>query len=145
MNAGSTYTISGTQFNGLTQGAAYGDDWQSATNYPLVRITNTATGHVFYARTHDHSSMGVATGSTPVHTHFDVPAEVGLARKRRAHGEGGELNHLDRMDLGFHERVIAGYRALISAEPARWRVIDASRPPAAVQTALRALIASPVS
>ena len=25
----------------------YGDDQQSATNYPLVRITNNATGHVF--------------------------------------------------------------------------------------------------
>jgi hypothetical protein len=40
----------------------------------LVRITNTATGHVFYARTHDHSTMAVATGRTPVSTMFDVPA-----------------------------------------------------------------------
>ena len=71
---GSSYTISGTQFNGLSQAAAFGDEFETATNYPLVRITNTATGHVFYARTHDHSSMGVATGATPVHTHFDVPA-----------------------------------------------------------------------
>ena len=63
LSLGSTYTISGTQFNGLTQGAYYGDDRQSATNYPLVRITNNATSHVFYARTHGHSSMGVATGS----------------------------------------------------------------------------------
>jgi hypothetical protein len=31
--------------------SAYGDDDQSATNYPLVRITNTATGHVVYAAT----------------------------------------------------------------------------------------------
>jgi hypothetical protein len=37
---GSTYTVSGTQFNGLSQGAAFGDDGQSATNYPLVLITN---------------------------------------------------------------------------------------------------------
>jgi len=29
---GSTYTVSGTQFNGLSQGAAFGDDAQSATN-----------------------------------------------------------------------------------------------------------------
>lgn len=36
------------------------------------------TGHVFYARTHNHSSMGVATGSQIVSTHFDVP--VGLDR-----------------------------------------------------------------
>ncbi|MEP6652477.1 MAG: kelch repeat-containing protein [Myxococcales bacterium] len=70
--------ISGTLFNGLSQGAAYGDDSQSFTNYPLVRITNTASGHVFYARTHDHSRMGVeAVGSTQVtSTQFDVPANT---------------------------------------------------------------------
>jgi hypothetical protein len=70
---GLNYVISGRQFNGLSQGAMYGDDSQMATNYPLVRITNKATGHVFYARTHDHSSMGVATGATMVSTKFDVP------------------------------------------------------------------------
>jgi hypothetical protein len=71
---GSTYKISGTQFNGISQAQAYGDELESATNYPLVRITNKASGHVFYARTHDHSSMGVATGTTTVSTNFDVPA-----------------------------------------------------------------------
>ncbi len=71
---GSTYKISGTQFNGLSQAAAFGDEYQTATNYPLVRITNNATGHVFYAKTHDHSTMGVATGTRIVSTNFDVPA-----------------------------------------------------------------------
>src|SRR5262249_26270176 len=37
---------------------------------------NTASGHVTYCRTHDHSSMGVATGTTTVSTHFTVPATV---------------------------------------------------------------------
>ncbi len=46
---------------------------QGATNYPLVRITNKATHHVFYSRTHDHSSMAVAYPGI-VTTHFDVPA-----------------------------------------------------------------------
>lgn len=73
---GSTYSISGTQFNGLTQGAAYGDDFQDATNYPLVQIVNNATGNVTYAKTHGHSTMGVATGSTIVSTNFDVPAGI---------------------------------------------------------------------
>jgi hypothetical protein len=47
-----------------------------------VQITNAASGDVFYARTHDHSSMGVATGTTPVWTFFDVPAgiETGASR-----------------------------------------------------------------
>ena len=71
---GSTYKISGTQFNGLSQANAFGDEFQTATNYPLVRITNNSTGHVFYAKTHDHSTMAVATGTKVVFTHFDVPA-----------------------------------------------------------------------
>ena len=73
---GSSYAISGTQFNGLSQAAAFGDEEQAATNYPLVRITNQSTGHVFYARTHDHSTMAVATGSAVVSTNFDVPSGI---------------------------------------------------------------------
>jgi len=71
---GSTYSISGTQFNGLSQAASFGDEFETNTNYPLVRITNKASKHVFYARTHNHSTMGVATGTAIVSTNFDVPA-----------------------------------------------------------------------
>ncbi len=71
---GSTYKISGTQFNGLSQAAGFGDEVETFTNYPLVRITNASTGHVFFARTHDHSTMGVATGNKKVSTQFDVPS-----------------------------------------------------------------------
>ena len=71
---GSTYKISGKQFNGLSQAQAFGDELTSVTNYPLVRITNKTSGHVVYAKTHDHSTMGVATGNTIVSTNFDVPS-----------------------------------------------------------------------
>ena len=73
---GKTYTVKGKQLNGLSQGAAYGDDFQNATNYALVRIKNNATGHVFYARTHNPSTMAVATGNKIVSTKFDVPAGI---------------------------------------------------------------------
>src|SRR6478609_273429 len=69
-------SISGMQFNGLSQGAGYGDDVQQATNFPLVRITNSSTGHVFYAKTHNHSTMAVATGGTIVSTQFDLPGNM---------------------------------------------------------------------
>jgi hypothetical protein len=72
----STYSNSATQFNGLSQGGAYGDDFQDATNYPLVQIVNNSTGHVFYCKTHNHSTMGVATGGEMVSTNFDVPASI---------------------------------------------------------------------
>jgi len=79
LTRGNSYQISGTQFNGLSVGSDYGDDATMATNYPIVRITNQATGHVFYARTHDHSTMGIATGNAIVSTRIDVPvaAETG--------------------------------------------------------------------
>ena len=76
VTAGQTYKIAGKQFNGLSQANAFGDEFETATNYPLVRITNQSTGHVFYAKTHGHSSMGVATGSHIVSTNFDVPAGI---------------------------------------------------------------------
>ena len=76
---GVSYQISGMQFNGLSQAEAYGDENETNTNYPLVRLTNVASGHVIYARTHNHSTMGVATGTKIVSTNFDVPetAETG--------------------------------------------------------------------
>jgi hypothetical protein len=73
LSRGGSYEIYGVGFNGVTQGAFYGDDVQAATNFPLVRITNLNTSHVFYSRTHDHSSMAVASDRV-VSTHFDVPA-----------------------------------------------------------------------
>jgi hypothetical protein len=77
---GGSYQIDGIGFNGVTQGAAYGDDVQAATNFPLVRIRNVKSSRVLYSRTHDHSSMAVASDAI-VSTHFDVPAgqELGLS------------------------------------------------------------------
>ena len=70
-----TNAISGLRFNGMSQGAAFGDEYQSATNYPLVRITDSSGGQpvVYYCRTYHHSSMGVQTGNLTVSTWFDCP------------------------------------------------------------------------
>jgi hypothetical protein len=81
LEGGESYRLEGIRLNGMSQGSAFGDEVQDATNYPLVRLTNLATKHVFYARTHDHSSMAVASDRVSS-THFDVPAgvESGLSR-----------------------------------------------------------------
>ncbi|HKW28348.1 MAG TPA: kelch repeat-containing protein [Verrucomicrobiae bacterium] len=71
-NADGSYHLSGTKLNGISQGAAYGDDAQMDSNYPIVRMTNS-TGNVFYARTSGWSSTGVMTGNTPVTTEFTLP------------------------------------------------------------------------
>jgi hypothetical protein len=69
---GRTYRLSGRQLAGLDQGATYGDDVQDNTNFPLVRITNDATGVVTYARTSDWTSVSVAPG-TRSSTGFTLP------------------------------------------------------------------------
>jgi hypothetical protein len=76
-----TNVITGKRFNGMSQGAAFGDEYQSATNYPLVRIqvfnppqnNNFTPLTTYYCRTHDHSYMGVATGDMDISTQFDCP------------------------------------------------------------------------
>ena len=83
---GSTIQISGLQFNGLSQAVAYGDDSQTATNYPLVRIVNKRSNHVRYCRTFQHTtvdingntipSMGVATGTALITTNVEIPVNT---------------------------------------------------------------------
>ena len=75
---GGTYTLNGRQINGLSQAVAYGDDATMATNYPIVRLRNSATGHVFYCRTFNHSTLNVNTGTVIHNTRFLVPAGVEL-------------------------------------------------------------------
>ena len=79
LRRGFTYTLYGRQINGLSQAVSYGDDATMATNYPIVQIRDNATGHVFYCRTFNHSTMAVNTGTVIHHTQFTVPvgAELG--------------------------------------------------------------------
>lgn len=69
---------------------------------------------------------------------FDVPVEVGLARKSAAETTRFEA-HFDR---AFHERVRAGYLAMAVAEPDRWVVLDASAPEADVLAAALQVLAA---
>ena len=77
-NADGSFTLTGTQINGLSEGANYGDDAQMASNYPIVRIT--AGGQTLYATTSTWSSAGVATGSTPETVQFRLPMGVTLSQ-----------------------------------------------------------------
>ena len=75
-NADGTYHLSGTGLNGITEGAAYGDDEQMDSNYPLVRMTNNVSGNVYYARTYNWNSTSVMTGSRVVTTEFNLPQNL---------------------------------------------------------------------
>jgi hypothetical protein len=71
-NGSGSFTLSGTQLNGISEGAAFGDDWQQASNYPIVQLTNS-TGQVFYARSFGWSGTGVAF-NTPGTVNFQLPS-----------------------------------------------------------------------
>jgi hypothetical protein len=74
-NGDGTYRLTGFQLNGISEGAGYGDDAEMSTNYPIVRLDD-GNGNVFYARTYDWSSTGVATGNLRVSTDFTLPAGI---------------------------------------------------------------------
>ena len=68
LSRGSTNnTLTGSMLRGVSQGAAYGDDAQSATDFPLVRITNNTSGNWCWGRTHDWAILTSAQ--------FDVPPD----------------------------------------------------------------------
>ncbi|HTZ69924.1 MAG TPA: hypothetical protein VMB71_04660 [Acetobacteraceae bacterium] len=75
LTPGATYKLTGEQLAGRSQGAYYGDDAQMATNYPIVAITNTATGDVFYGRTTRISSYSVAPHALS-QASFTLPAGI---------------------------------------------------------------------
>ena len=74
-NGGGLFTLTGTQLNGQSAGAAYGDNDQMDSNYPIIRMTNDA-GYVFYARSSNWSSTSVDGGTTPETVNFTLNPRV---------------------------------------------------------------------
>ena len=67
------YQITGKLFNGISEGAAYGDDWQMSTNWPLVRLTSGS--NVYYAKTSNWNRIGaVNTDSLEDTAYFEIPS-----------------------------------------------------------------------
>jgi len=60
---------------------------------------------------------------------LDAPADIGMGRAEQR----GQTDRLESEQISFYERVRDGYLSLARAEPARFEVIDASQPLAAVK------------
>ena len=71
-NSCTDFTITGTGFNGISQGATYGDDWQMNTNYPLIRLSSGSA--VYYTRTYNWNSTGVMRGNQADTVNFTLPS-----------------------------------------------------------------------
>lgn len=54
---------------------------------------------------------------------LDLPVETGLARAR---ARAGDEQRFEGLDLDFHRRIAAGFRAIAAAEPGRCRLVDGS-------------------
>ncbi len=65
--------------------------------------------------------------------YLDLSPQVALNRRYRASLFGEAFDRLDGAEAAFRERVVAGYEAIIAAEPGRFVRIDAERPIEAVE------------
>jgi dTMP kinase len=63
---------------------------------------------------------------------LDAPAQTGLARARRRRG-GAAADRFEAEEGAFHERLRRAFLDLAAAEPGRFVVVDADRPPEAVE------------
>jgi dTMP kinase len=54
----------------------------------------------------------------------------------RLRGRGGDKDRYEQLDMAFHRRVRAGFRAIVAAAPKRCVLLDASADAACVHTAV---------
>jgi dTMP kinase len=73
---------------------------------------------------------------------FDVPPGVSRERLARAQASGRALDKFERERADFVQRVRDDYIARARAEPARFRVVDSTRPIADVRAELARIVAS---
>lgn len=92
-----------------------------------------------------HTLIDFATGGLQPHLSIflDISPEEGIARRQAAAAQGDEFNRLDAKSMAFHQRVYAGYQALIADNKAnRWVVVDARQSQAAVEKDILSAILS---
>ena len=71
---------------------------------------------------------------------FDVPLAVSRERLQNAQAAGHTLDKFESEKQEFFERVRRAYLERAAAEPARFRVVDSSRPLADVRAQLNAVL-----
>ena len=72
-NRDGSFHLTGYNLNGTSEGAAYGDDAQMSTDYPIIQFQDMINGHIDYGRTINWSSGGAYGAGT-----MDFTLPVGL-------------------------------------------------------------------
>lgn len=119
MNPGHSYTLSGTQINGLSQAVGYGDDGGMATNYPIVRLTHPVTGQIVYLHSHHFSTMGIATGHKLPHDRkscvIDIPAGLAIGKWKLEVIANGIPSEPLWIGIGLHHHHEHGYEGRVES------------------------------
>jgi alpha-tubulin suppressor-like RCC1 family protein len=71
-NADGSLQLAGTLLNGISEGAAYGDDEQMSSNYPILRFAD-GSGNVLWARVIRRIFTGVQSGTNQLAVDFEPP------------------------------------------------------------------------
>lgn len=73
---------------------------------------------------------------------FDLPVEIGLgrAKQRETEQQDSSEGRFEREQCDFHQRIRDGYLTLATAEPERFKIIDASCPTGQVGCQLSSII-----
>ena len=72
-NTDGSFHMTGKLFTGISEGAAYGDDSQMNSDYPVARMTN-GSGNTLYCRTYNWSTCNLMTGTNVVSCDMALPA-----------------------------------------------------------------------
>ncbi len=105
----------------------------------LDRFYDSTLAYQGYGRGLDLSTLrtviAFATGGLvpDLTLYLDLSPQVALDRRYRASLFGEAFDRLDDTEAAFRQRVVAGYEAIIAAEPGRFVRIDAERPLADVE------------
>ena len=98
---GTQYDLTGTDLTGFSEGAAYGDDAEMSTNFPVVKLTLQTGGSgpatVYYVST-TNWVPGVADGGSQTIRFTPPPDFAG----RHVYGDGIGERHLVNARFLFH-------------------------------------------
>ncbi len=118
-------------------------DWVLCDRFTDATYANQGGGHGVDPARLDALAQWVHGDCNPdVTILFDVPLAVSRARLEKAAAAGRVLDRFELEREAFAERVRDTYLARAAREPQRFRVVDSTQPPAAVEAQLRAWIAA---
>jgi len=60
--SGSSFTLTGNTLNGIHEGGYQSEDMSCRTNFPIVRLTDSSSGYVYYCATSDFTYRGIEPG-----------------------------------------------------------------------------------